>query len=117
MGAATGAKRGRPATASRAEVLRAATDLYLTGERLDLTIVARRLGLSRATIYRWFGSREALLGAVVAQQLESLIARKRREVRRRGAVGLLELFDAVNRSLARSSALRRLLEQERAGAL
>ena len=100
MGAATGAKRGRPATASRDEVLRAATDLYLAGDRLDLTIIARRRVVE-----------------LVAQQLESLIARKRRQIDRRGAAGLLDLFDAVNRSLARASALRRLLEQERGGAL
>src|SRR5437764_12322663 len=83
VGVATHAKRGRPATASRADVLRVVTEQYLGGRRVDLTVVARELGLSRATIYRWFGSREALLGEIVATQLELLVARKRREVRRR----------------------------------
>jgi AcrR family transcriptional regulator len=117
MGAATAGKRGRPATASPDEVLELATAQYLSGERLDLTVIALRLGLGRATIYRWYGSRDGLLGEVVAQQLEMLVARKRREVRRRGAEGLLEVFDRINRSLARSSALTRLLEQERSAAL
>lgn len=90
---------------------------YLAGERVDLTLLAGQLGLGRATLYRWFGSRDRLLGEVVAQALEELIERKRRIVRRRGATGLLEIFDQVNRSLARSSALRRLLEQEQAAAL
>lgn len=94
-----------------------ARELYLDGARLDLTVVARRLGVSRATIYRWFGSRDALLGGVVASEFESLLAFHRGRVRRRGAAGLLEVFDRVNRSLARSTALRRLLEQEREGAL
>jgi len=98
-------------------VLQAARQQYVTGHRVDLTLVARRLGLGRATIYRWFGSREQLLGEVIADELESLIARKRREVRRRGVHGLLEVIDRINRSLARSTALRRFFEQERTGAM
>jgi AcrR family transcriptional regulator len=117
MGVATVGKRGRPATASRADVLRVVTEQYLEGQRVDLTLVASRLGLSRATIYRWFGSREKLLGEAIAAQLELLIARKRGEVRRRGREGLLAVFDEVNRSLARATAVRRLLEQERGRAM
>ena len=115
---ATGNKRGRPATASRSDVLRVVRRQYLDGERVDLTVVSRELGLSRATIYRWFGSREALLGKVIAHELERLDRpRTRRRVRRRGATGLLAVFDRINRGASRSSALRRLLEQEPNGAM
>ncbi len=114
---ASDTKRGRPATASRDDVLRVVSEQYLNGQRVDLTVVAQRLGLGRATIYRWFGSRDALIGEVVARELEALIARKRRQVTRRGAAGLLDVFDLINRSLARSSALGRLLEQERTAAM
>src|ERR671923_996343 len=93
--AARAGRRGRPATASPDDVLSLVTELYLDGQRVDITVVASRLGLGRATIYRWFGSREALLGEVIARQLELLVARKRAEVRRRGAAGLLEVLDRV----------------------
>ena len=93
-------------------MLQAAAEQYVNGPRVDVTVVARRLGVSRATIYRWFGSREGLIGEVVAIELERLIAAKRQAVTRRGAVGLIEVLDATNRSLAKSTALRRLLEQE-----
>jgi AcrR family transcriptional regulator len=98
-------------------VLALVTELYLEGQRVDITVVAARLGLGRATIYRWFGSREALIGEVIARQLELLVARKRAEVRRGGALGLLEVLDRVNQTLTRSRAVRRLLEQERQGAM
>jgi AcrR family transcriptional regulator len=111
------ARRGRPATASRADVLRLARDQYLHGARVDLTVIAGQLGLGRATIYRWFGSRQALLGEIVAGELEALVAGERRRTRTRGAPGLLEVFDRVNRRLAGSLALRALLEQERDAAL
>jgi AcrR family transcriptional regulator len=93
-------------------VLRAVAEQYIKGQRVDVTVVARRLGVGRATIYRWFGSREALVGEVVAIELERLMASKRQLVTRRGAIGLIEVLDRTNRSLAKSTALRRLLEQE-----
>jgi AcrR family transcriptional regulator len=110
-------RRGRPATASRADVVRCAREQYLRGQRVDLTLVANQLGLGRATIYRWFGSRDELLGEILATELELLMARHRARVKHRGAQGLLEVFDRVNRSLARAEALRALVERERDSAL
>jgi AcrR family transcriptional regulator len=98
-------------------VLELAREQFLAGQRVDLTVLARELGLGRATIYRWFGSRQAVLGEVIVDELQLLLNRQRRRVRRRGANGLLEVFDRVNRALSRSQPLRRLLEQEREGAL
>src|ERR1700753_4092333 len=120
MSAATGSRtprRGRPATASRDDVMTAARGQFMSGDRVDLTIVARDLGLGRATIYRWFGSRERLLSEGIAHESEVLIRGHRRDVRRRGVQGLLEVFDRINRSLARSMPLRRFVEQEGAAAL
>ncbi len=117
MSAATHNRRGRPATASPDDVLGAATAQYLAGQRLDLTELAKSLGMSRATIYRWFGSRESLLGEVVARQLELLVARRRAAMREHGARGLLEVFDRINRDLARSQPLRRLLQLEPSGGM
>jgi AcrR family transcriptional regulator len=85
---------------------------FLRSRRIDVQALAAETGVSRATIYRWFGSREGLIGEVVAIELEQLIAAKRQAVTRRGAVGLIEVLDRTNRSLAKSTALRRLLEQE-----
>ncbi|MBV9944381.1 MAG: TetR family transcriptional regulator, partial [Solirubrobacterales bacterium] len=98
-------------------MLAAVTQVYLEGQRVDITVIAARLGLGRATIYRWFGSREALLGEVIARQLELLVAHRRAQVRRRGPDGLLEVLDRVNQTLTRSRAVRRLLELERHGAM
>jgi AcrR family transcriptional regulator len=117
MSTATRARSGRQATATRADVRRAGRAQFLAGQRLDVTIIARKLGLGRATIYRWFGSRERLLADVVATELETLVAHARREVDARGAAGLLEVFDRVNRRIAASRPLRRFVERERAAAL
>ena len=97
--------------------MRAARRQYLDGQRVDLTVLARQLGLGRATIYRWFGSRDRLVGEIIADELEALVDVTRRGVRRRGVDGLLEVFDRINRSLAHSAALGRYLERENAAAM
>jgi AcrR family transcriptional regulator len=113
MGTPTRAKRGRPATASAEDVVRVVRQQYLNGQRVDLTVVARELGLGRATIYRWFGSREALISEAIVREFDLLLERKRSAVKGTGARWLLEILDGINRALSRSAALRRLLEQER----
>ena len=112
-----GRRPGPAAAASRADVLAAVRRRYRVGERLDVRGVAAELGLARATIYRWFGSRENLLGEVIATEAEEYFHRTRARVGGRGAAALLETFDRINRGLARAPALRSFLEQERETAL
>jgi AcrR family transcriptional regulator len=109
--------RGRPAAASREDVLAAAMERYLRGERIDVLAIAAALGLGRATIYRWFGSREGLIGAVLVRAAEPLLEEARAQARGVGAAALLDTFDRFNRSLADAPALRRFVEGERDAAL
>src|SRR5437773_2861032 len=110
-------RRGRPAAASHDEVLDAAMYRYLRGLRVDVQALAAELGVGRTTIYRWFGSREQLLGEVVAQAAEDVLATIRASTRGRGAERLVEIFDRFNRALADAPALRTFLDQERDTAL
>ena len=110
-------QRGRPAAASREEVLAAAMQRYLRGRRIDIQAIAAELGLGRATVYRWFGSREDLIGEVLFRAAEPLLADARANARGRGGRALLDTFDRFNRSLAEAPALRRFVEAERDAAL
>lgn len=47
------------------EVLYEARRRFLRGQRLDMRDLARDLGISRATLYRWVGDREQLLGEIL----------------------------------------------------
>jgi AcrR family transcriptional regulator len=108
---------GRPPAASREEVLEAAMHRYLRGGRIDVRAIANELGLGRATIYRWFGSREKLIGEVLFAAAEPLLAEARANARGRGGAALLDTFDRFNRSLADAPALRHFVEAERDAAL
>ena len=79
--------------------------------------IAAELGLGRSTVYRWFGSRERLIGEVLVRAADPLLDAARSEARGRGAAALLDTFDRMNRSLAEAPALRQFLEQERGTAL
>jgi AcrR family transcriptional regulator len=106
-------RRGRKPAASRDDVLAASLDRYLHGRRIDVRAIAAELGLGRATIYRWFGSREGLVGETVALAAAPLFARARSDAEGSGGAALLDTFDRINRGLAEAPALRAFLELER----
>jgi len=98
-------------------VLDAGLYRYLRGQRVDVQAIAGELGLGRATIYRWFGSREQLLGQILLRATEPVLESARKGERGKGGPGLLNTFDRFNRTLADSPALSAFLEAERDAAL
>ncbi len=108
---------GRPAAASREDALALATERFLAGERVDVRGIALELGLARATMHRWFGTRESFLGEVLAALAEERLAAIRAATPGTGARALLDCFDSFNRELAATRGLRALLAQEQERAL
>lgn len=92
----------RPAPADAVDVGR---ELFDAGERVDVLAVARRLGVSRATMHRWFGTRDQLLGAVLDRVAQDLVATARSAAR---GTGDERAFDFTRRVAAASAALRPL---------
>jgi AcrR family transcriptional regulator len=113
---ATG-RPGRPAASTRQAALALAQDRFLAGERIDVQAIARDLGLARATMHRWFQTRDALLGETIAALAERRVAAARRATPGSGAVALLATCDRINREFAGSHGLRALLMQEHDRAL
>lgn len=113
---ATG-RPGRPAAATRADALALGSDRFLEAQRMDVKAIAEELGLARATMHRWFGTREAFIGEVLAGLGEQRLAAIRGRVPAAGASALLECFDRFNRELAATRGLRLLLAQEQERAL
>src|ERR1700676_1873010 len=110
-------RRGRPPAASRDDVLALAMYRYLGAMRVDVQAIAAELSLGRTTIYRWFGSRDELIGEVLVRAAEPLLKDAREGARGTGGPALLDTFDRFNRSLANAPALRRFVEREREAAL
>ena len=83
------------------DAVRAARALLDRGERVDVLAVARELGVSRATVHRWFGTRDDLMRAVFEQLTGEFVAQARATAT--GAGDEL-LFDVLRRLAAISAA-------------
>ncbi len=109
MSEAPGTRRSH-GTVGPADAFHAARRCYLAGERLDMRAIAHKLGVSRATLYRWSGPREQLLGDVIWSVAVEKYREAGRAARGRGARRILDAFDRCLRAFARSPELRRFLE-------
>jgi AcrR family transcriptional regulator len=108
---------GRPAAATREAALGLATRRFLACERVDVQAIARELGLARATMHRWFQTRETLLGEVLAELGEQRLSAIREATPGTGSTALLEALDRFNCELAATPGMRFLLAQEQERAL
>jgi AcrR family transcriptional regulator len=104
--------RGRPASATKEEFLDAVARHFLAGDRIDVQAICAELGLSRATVHRWFGSRDDVIGAVMVKLVVPLFRRIDREGAGRGAERLVDVFERQLRALAEAPAFRRFLAGE-----
>ncbi|XRQ14934.1 QsdR family transcriptional regulator [Actinomadura welshii] len=102
---------GRPA-GGPAAALAAATAHYLRGEPIDMSALAAELGVGRATLYRWVGSREQLLGAVLAEMTERTYRVATRGVGGTGPDRILMLLDRFMHAVLDAEPLKAFTERE-----
>jgi AcrR family transcriptional regulator len=114
--AAVSRSRGRPAAATKEQFLDATARRFLAGERIDVQSICAELGLSRATVHRWCGSRDAVIGEVMVRLVTPLFRRIARDGKGRGGKRLVDVFERQLRVLAADPAFRRFLENERGAA-
>jgi AcrR family transcriptional regulator len=115
-GAAVSRSRGRPPAATREQFLEATERRFLAGERIDVQAICAELGLSRATVHRWCGSRDSVIGEVLVRLVTPLFRGIAREGRGSGGKRLVDVFERQLRVLAGDAAFRRFLEHEREAA-
>ncbi len=83
------------------DAVRVARELLDRGERVDMQAVARELGVSRATVHRWFGLRDDLVRAVFERLAEEFTAQARAQAT---GAGDQRLFDVLRRLAGISAA-------------
>ena len=94
------------------DVLTAARRRFLRGERVDMQDLARELGIGRATLYRWVGGREQLLGEILWSLAQLGLEDARASSTGRGPERLVRLCERFLRLTAEHGPLRRFVEQE-----
>jgi AcrR family transcriptional regulator len=64
---------GEPERVTPADAFRRARELVYAGSKLDMVALAAELGVGRATLYRWTGGRERLLGDIAWAEVSGLL--------------------------------------------
>jgi AcrR family transcriptional regulator len=94
------------------DALRLARDRWLAGERIDMGALARELGISRATLYSWVGSKERLIGEVLWSFAEEGVRQARERATGTGADYVVDVIEHFNHLNANFAPLRRFIEQD-----
>jgi AcrR family transcriptional regulator len=100
------------AAVTPADVLHAARRRFLRGERVDMNELAQELGIGRATLYRWVGGRDQLLGEVLWSLAELGLAQARAEAEGRGADRVLDVYRRFGELIVGLEPLRRFVKAE-----
>jgi len=96
-----------------AEIFAAAVDAFVSGQRLDMRSLARRLGVARATLYRRAGNRERLLDEMLWWRARRLLDDQvRASIELAGAGRLIAVIGGVLHGISTDRPLRAFLESD-----
>jgi AcrR family transcriptional regulator len=104
--------RGETPRPTPLDALRLARRRWLANERLDMGALARELGISRATLYSWVGSRERLIGEVIWSFAEEGLRQALEGASGSGPAYVLDVVERFARLNASFEPLRRFIEQD-----
>jgi len=85
---------------------------WLQGERIDVGKIASELGVGRATVFRWVGTRESLYGEICSALFKKELDRAQAGARGSGLDRLIDVVERGLRSLAAATPLRRFVAED-----
>ena len=94
------------------DALAAGRRRFLAGERIDMGALAAELGVSRATLYSWVGSKERLLGEVIWSFAADGVRQAREAATGTGADHIVDVVERFVHLNATFQPLRRFIEQD-----
>jgi AcrR family transcriptional regulator len=94
------------------DAFRLARRRFLAGKRVDMTAMAGELGVNRVTLYRWVGSRDALLVDVVWSMADVTLRRLHSHVRARGSEHVVRVITRFIEAVITNGGMQRWLADE-----
>ncbi|MEV4318878.1 QsdR family transcriptional regulator [Actinocrispum sp. NPDC049592] len=94
------------------DAFRMAKSWFLAGRRVDMQQLAAELGVSRATLYRWCGSREQLLGEVIWSLNERALNETRARSRGTGRALMTRVLEKSLASIRSFEALQKFVAED-----
>jgi len=94
------------------DATRLARRRWLDGQRVDMSAMAAELDVNRVTLYRWLGSREALLVDIVWALAEQTLADVDAEIGGRGAERVVAVVTSFTEVVIANPGMQRWLSDE-----
>jgi AcrR family transcriptional regulator len=94
------------------DAMEVARATFLHGERLDMGTLAAQLAVSRATLYRWCGSRELLHKRILERRAREFGEWARGETAGDGTERVLAALGLILEATAAAQPVRRFMERE-----
>ncbi|MDL0431928.1 QsdR family transcriptional regulator [Marinobacter sp. TBZ242] len=98
--------------ATPADVIRRARRLWLKGERIHLASLSEELSIGRATLFRWIGNKDLLMGEVFWSLYDSLRQDAISQTPGQGVDYVVGVFRHINSVLLHSEPLRRFVHDD-----
>ncbi|MFL1454716.1 QsdR family transcriptional regulator [Marinobacter sp. GN3S48] len=98
--------------ATPADALRRARKLWLKGERIHLASLSAELNIGRATLFRWVGNKDLLMGEVLWSLYEPLRLEALSITPGQGVDFVVGVYRHVNSTLLHSEPLRRFIRED-----
>jgi AcrR family transcriptional regulator len=105
-------ERSVPSKVTPLDAFELARSWWLAGERLDIGRLAKALGVGRATVFRWVGTREQLYGEVLAAVYTQELDFLHKTTEGHGPDRVAAVARRGMKRLARFSPLRRFIAQD-----
>jgi AcrR family transcriptional regulator len=103
---------GHEAAATPVDAFNAARRTFLHSQRVDMGVLATELGVSRATLYRWVGDRDQLLGEVMWSVASIGLQQARADARGNGVEWVLEIYERFGDMIEVFDPVRNFVENE-----
>jgi AcrR family transcriptional regulator len=100
-----------------ADAIRAARRRFVARQRVDMAELAAEVGVGRATLYRWVGGRDQLLGEVLWSLTEPALERVKAETEGTGVDWVLAIYRRFGELILETPAVRHFVEVEPEAAL
>lgn len=98
--------------ATPADALRRARRMWLKGERIHLASLSAELNIGRATLFRWVGNKDLLLGEVLWSLYEPLRLEALSTTPGQGVDFVVGVYRHINSTLLHSEPLRRFIRED-----
>lgn len=82
---------------------------WLNCQRLNLGSMAEELGVSRATLFRWIGNKDLLMGEIIWSVYKPTVLHIRDECKSEGVDYVVDVFREVNKKVFSSKPFRHFL--------